>query len=385
MSRLAITDRRERALVAAADAVLSIATLARGARTRPSSPRRIVCFRLERIGDLLMTLPAIARLRAAFPAASIDIVVGSWNREIASAIPGIGRVETLEAAWLSRNGNGTGLPGLVRAGMRWRSRRYDLALNFEPDIRSNLVMAAVGARWSAGFGSGGGGALLDSVVEYDTTLHATDNACELVAAVTDHAATDVAAGLNIPDSDRAQATQLLARFDGVRRIGIHVSGGRPIKQWPESRFRALAERLVGGRDAAIVLTGAAADRALVDNVRGALPPDRVIDLSGDRSLLAVAAVLEQLDLFVTGDTGPMHLAGAVGTPIVAIFGPSQPWRYGPRGVRDRVIRIDLPCSPCNRIRMPPARCVGHTPDCLAGVDVAGVLEAIDEVLGGATA
>jgi len=110
-----------------------------------------------------------------------------------------------------------------------------------------------------------------------------------------------------------------------------------------------------------------------------VPAGRVVDLSG-AGLLTVAAVLERLDLFVTGDTGPMHLAHAVGTPIVAVFGPSDPARYAPRGLRDRVVRIDLPCSPCNRIRRPPARCTGHTPDCLSGVDTAAVLAAIDDVL-----
>ncbi len=80
-----------------------------------------------------------------------------------------------------------------------------------------------------------------------------------------------------------------------------------------------------------------------------------------------AAILAQLDVLVTGDTGPMHLAAAVGTPVVAVFGPSDPARYATRGPADRVVRIDLPCSPCNRIRRPPERCVGHTPDCLAGV------------------
>ena len=142
--------------------------------------------------------------------------------------------------------------------------------------------------------------------------------------------------------------------------------------------------MIHDRGAAIVLTGTPGDRARIDGVLEALPPDRALDLSGDRSLLMVAAVLERLDLFVTGDTGPMHLARAVGTPIVAIFGPSQPWRYGPRGVRDRVVRIDLPCSPCNRIRVPPARCAGHTPDCLAGVDVTSVMAAIDDALGEVT-
>ena len=163
-------------------------------------------------------------------------------------------------------------------------------------------------------------------------------------------------------------------------VGMHVSGGRAIKQWPETRFRELAERLVRERSASIVLTGTAGDRAQVDIVRSVLPPQRVVDLSGDVDLLTAAAAIAQLDLFVTGDTGPMHLANAVGTPIVAVFGPSDPRRYAPRGPRDTVVRIDLPCSPCNRIRRPPERCVGHTPDCLSGIEVAQVLAAIDETL-----
>ena len=384
MSRLTITDRRERALVAAADATLSVAALARVGRRRPSAPHRLVCLRLERIGDLLMTLPAIADLKAAFPDASIDLVVGSWNRDIAGAIPGVTGVETLDASWLNRDGNGSGLAGLLRDASRWRPRRYDIAINFEPDIRGNLMMAAIGAAWTAGFTSGGGGPLLDTALEYDTTIHTTDNLRALVHAITGEATDHAESALTIPGGDQEEAARLLARLGGARRIGIHVNGGRAIKQWPESRFREIARRLVHDRGAAIVLTGTPGDRGLIDGVLAALPPDRALDLSGERSLLTVAAVLERLDLFVTGDTGPMHLARAVGTPIVAIFGPSQPWRYGPRGVRDRVVRIDLPCSPCNRIRVPPARCTGHTPDCLAGVDVASVMAAIDDVLGGGT-
>jgi ADP-heptose:LPS heptosyltransferase len=395
MSRLTITDRRERALVSAADALLAPAALFRLGRTRPASPRRIVCLRLERIGDLLMTLPAIADLGRSFPAASIDLAVGSWNREIAAAIPSVDRVETLDAAWLSRDGGGQGVVGLARAAARWRSRRYDLAINFEPDIRSHLVMAAIGAGWTAGFASGGGRALLGTALDYDTTIHTTDNARALVSALAWQAGSDVAydgveAGrvferpgtlsLRIPAASRDEAARLLARFNGAITIGIHVSGGRAIKQWPEERFRDVAGRLARDRAATIVLTGAPADRAQVEAIRTALPPERVLDLS-DASLMTVAAVLARLDLFVTGDTGPMHLAQAVGTPIVAVFGPSQPWRYGPRGPRDRVVRVDLPCSPCNRIRTPPERCTGHTPDCLAKIEASAVLAAIDEVLG----
>ena len=98
------------------------------------------------------------------------------------------------------------------------------------------------------------------------------------------------------------------------------------------------------------------------------------------ALLVSAAILAQLDVLVTGDTGPMHLASAVGTPVVAVFGPSDPARYATSGSFDRVVRIDLPCSPCNRIRRPPERCVGHTPDCLAGITSDAVFAAATAVL-----
>jgi ADP-heptose:LPS heptosyltransferase len=161
---------------------------------------------------------------------------------------------------------------------------------------------------------------------------------------------------------------------------VHVSGGRAIKQWEPDRFAAVARRLAAEAGATIVLTGSAADRPLVDQVKRVLPPASVIDTAADLDLLTVAAVLERLDLLVTGDTGPMHLAVAVGTPVVAVFGPSEPARYAPRGPDDRIVRVDLPCSPCNRIRRPPARCVGHTPDCLASVSTDSVFAAAMSVL-----
>src|SRR6188768_336800 len=182
MARLTIYDRRERALVAAADALLWPIALRRAFHSHDAAaPRRILCFRLERIGDLLMTGPALAELRALVPGASIDLVVGSWNRDIAAALPGVDRVETLDAEWLLREGPAGLSPlGLALQAARWRSRRYDLAINFEPDIRSNLAIAAAGARRTVGFASGGGGALLDVALDYDSTMHTADNARRLV-------------------------------------------------------------------------------------------------------------------------------------------------------------------------------------------------------------
>jgi heptosyltransferase-1 len=385
MPRLNIYDRRERALVAAADAALWPAGVARRAMrgTASGTPERILCLRLERIGDLLMTIPAIAQLRALAPDARIDLVVGSWNRDIAGTIAGVDRVETLDAAWLSRGANGRGPLALLTAAREWRTRGYDLAINFEPDIRSNLLLAASGARRTVGFASGGGGGLLDLALDYDPRAHTVDNAVTLArAAVSRKTVEPAPMTLTLPDSAHAEAARLLQSMPRGLRIGVHASGGRPVKQWPETRFAEVAARAIADRNAVIVLTGGPGDRAQVDALKASLPAERVLDVCGRVDLVTLAAVLAELDLLVTGDTGPMHLAHAVGTPVVAVFGPSDPARYAPRGSHDRIVRIDLPCSPCNRIRLPPARCTGHTPDCLSGVDVARVVHAIDDVLNG---
>jgi ADP-heptose:LPS heptosyltransferase len=338
---------------------------------------------LERIGDLIMVLPAIQAVRALAPSSEIDLVVGGWNASLARAIPAVTRVETLDAEWLSREGGGLDLTALVRAARGWRGRSYDLAINFEPDVRSNVLLSASGAGWTAGWASGGGGGLLDVALQHDPQAHTAVNARRLVESVFGQPARDSTNPLlAIPDSAARTAAARLTGGSGPI-VGLHASGGRAIKQWDTDRFAYVANRLVRERRARIVLTGGPSDRPLVDRVKAALPSRAVVDVSDESDLLVLAALLERLDVFVTGDTGPMHLAAAVGTPVVAVFGPSDPARYAPPGSANRIVRVDLPCSPCNRIRRPPARCVGHTPDCLTSVSAdavtAAAMSALDEV------
>ena len=378
---LQIYERRERMLVGGADLVLrGLTPMARLFRRRPRTPpARVLLLRIERIGDLLMALDGIADVVAAAPQAQIDLVVGSWNADIARTVPGIHQVEVLDAAWLARDGTGATLASLLSRARAWRQREYDLAINFEPDIRSHLIAAASGAARIAGFSSGGGGPLLDIALRFDPRSHTSENARRLAAAALDVPPRQQRARLNLPANARRHAREAL-QAGRSPLIGVHVSGGRAIKQWPPERFGDVALRLALDRDATIVLTGESGDRTLVDTAKRQLGAVRVIDLAGSLDLLTLAAVLERLDLLVTGDTGPMHLANVVGTPTVAIFGPSDPIRYAPLDPRHRIVRIDLPCSPCNRIRQPPARCVGHTPDCLLGIEVEQVLHAATSIL-----
>jgi ADP-heptose:LPS heptosyltransferase len=383
---LQIPDARERMLVRAADATLAVASaLVRPfeRRSAPLDPRRILLMRLERIGDLVMALEAIRDVRTLAPTAQIDLVVGSWNAPLARAVPSVDRVEILDASWLVResDGEGLGMAGLLRAAWRWRPRRYDLAINFEPDVRSNLVAAASGAARTAGWASGGGGPVLDVALDYDPAVHTAANARRLVRTVFGRTPGEPARPLvTLPDAAAMAAAALLKPVLGRPLLGVHVNGGRAIKQWPLERFAEVAAHVADTRGAAIIATGSAADRAMVSDLRAALAPRLVVDGSTADGLLASAALMARLDVLLTGDTGPMHVASAVGTPVVAVFGPSDPARYAPGGPYDRIVRIDLPCSPCNRIRRPPARCVGHTPDCLAGIPADTVAAAVTAVL-----
>lgn len=377
---LQIYEPRERLLVGLADWSIRPFTWFRST-PRSATVGRVLLMRLERIGDLLMVLGAIRDARAAWPAAEIDLAVGSWNLPIATLIPGISRVEAADAPWLARGNPNVSNAALIRQARQWRTRGYDLVVNFEPDIRSNFLAWLTGAPRRHGYWTGGGGAFLTDALEYHPAAHVSVNARQLIA----HAAGSTTAGPDAPLHPRltppvdavAAADRVLDGRTGPF-IGVHASGGRESKQWHLDRFAAVARRLSETRGATIVLTGSTSDRPLVDAVRRELTGVSVIDASGSLDLPALAALLARLDLFVTGDTGPMHLAAAVGVPVVALFGPSNPARYGPLAEHQRVIRIDLPCSPCGRVRLPPERCRGHVPDCLDGISVDRVVaEALD--------
>jgi len=267
---LQIYDPSERRLVGCADVVLragaAVARL-RPRRPAPAEPRRVLVLRLERIGDFLMTLDALAAVRRRAPTARIDLVVGSWNEALARLVPDIDRCESLDAPWLARGATGARVGELVGRARGWRRRGYDLAVNFEPDIRSNALLALSGAPRRVGFRSGGGGALLTQACDYDPRAHTAANARRLVDVALPEAGASPARGtpdgtrLAVPENARQRARTLLS---SARRplVGVHASGGRPVKQWEPGRFGEAAARLARSDLATIVLTGAEADRPL---------------------------------------------------------------------------------------------------------------------------
>jgi len=383
MPPLQIPRAHERALVRLADTALLPLRIGRP-KARPDHVRRVLLLRLERIGDLLMVLDAIRDARDIWPEAEIDLAVGAWNADLAAMVPGITTRYTVSVPWLAREETAESWPALIQQGRAWRDRHYDIVVNFEPDIRSNFLAWLSGAPVRAGYSSGGGGAFLTSAAPYAASSHVSVNARALITRAAGSRTREPGLraqppGLVVPESARERARERLAT---VRRplIGVHANGGRESKQWHLDRFASVARALAAETGASIVLTGSPADRPMVQQVEAQLEGTPVVNVAGALGLADLAALLAELDVLVTGDTGPMHLAGAVGTPVVALFGPADPARYGPVGSPSRVLRVSLPCSPCGLVRLPPARCRGHVPDCMNGIAVEAVVDATRALL-----
>ena len=370
-------------------AVEPFAAIRRWRRNPPPDhpPRQVLLFRLERIGDLLMTIEAIAAVRERAPAAEIRLVVGSWNAALARLLPAVDRIDTVDAPWLSQESTRSSAREVAELIRNWRRHEIELAINFEPDIRSNALLAASGAPRRIGYDTGGGGGFLTEALHYDRTVHTTANAMRIVERALPAASApgnDAGRGpaLRIPPDAIARAARRLAAVEGRDPvIGINPGAGRAIKEWPPERFAAAAARLAAHDGAAIVLLGSAAEKSTTGAVRDALPRRvPLLDLAGEVPLVDLAAVLGHLSVLLTADTGPMHLAAAVGTPVVGIFGPSDPVRYGPLAPQSEVVCAELWCRPCNRMRRPPPRCTGGIPDCLAAVSVDSVVDAARRLL-----
>ena len=180
---LNIQNRRERWLVGWLDLALEPIAGIRRIREIPrrnTPPSRILLLRLERIGDMLMTIQAIQSIRRRAPEAHIRLVVGSWNANLAELVSEVDRVDIMDAPWLSREGTCSSLRDIAQTTLGWSREKFDLGINFEPDIRTNGLLAASGATRRVGWTTGGGGAFLTDALHYDTNSHATLNTQRLV-------------------------------------------------------------------------------------------------------------------------------------------------------------------------------------------------------------
>ncbi len=316
----------------------------------------ILIVKTSAIGDVIHTVPSLWSLRAHFPDAHITWLVEESAADLLAGHPALNRVLVAgRKTWM--DDLRTGRPyrafrGLVQFVRRLRDTRYDLVIDFQGLIKSAVwVLLARGAR-KVGFGHGMEHAeysylvLNERVPAVDMNQHAIERSLLLLKGI-GVPTVDIRYALPISSAHETEAIALLRALgvhDQDRLAAMNPMARWPTKLWEPASFAALADRLEQ-EGICVVFTGGPDDQPALDEICR-LMTARPRRLDGKTSLNTLAAVYRRAQVVVTTDSGPMHLAAAVGTSVVALFGPTAPWRTGPYGRNHIVLRTELSCSPC---------------------------------------
>ena len=317
---------------------------------------KILIVKTSSIGDVIHTLPALLSLRNCYPDAHIAWLVEEAAADLILNHPALNRVLVARRkAWLADLQAGRVLRALrefVKFVRILRDTRYDLVIDFQGLLKSAIwVFLTKGSR-KAGFGRGMAHAELSYVVlnervpAVDMNQHALERELLLLKGI-GVPATGVRYDLFVSPEHESEAIALL-RASGVdeqdKLVAINPMARWPTKLWEPRSFAAVADQLEG-QGIRVVFTGGAQDRSSIDEICR-LMKSKSRRLDGRTSLKTLATIYRRAELLLTTDSGPMHLAAAVGTTVVALFGPTAPWRTGPYGPGHVVLRAGISCSPC---------------------------------------
>lgn len=357
-----------------------------GATTPPSGilprPRRVLCIKFYGLGNIVMVLPTLRALRDAFPDVEIDFLTLASNAPLVERSGFVRRVLSIDV-----NGVGRFVRSVaVLLGKLWRGG-YDTVLDLEQFVKLSGVFAYLtGARECVGLNTEGQSRswLYTTRVAYTDSDHTTDIFLRTVAPFGVTAVQGSTWRLAVREEERQRVRSLLAETAPEQRgalVIMHVGNGADynrldLKRWDVARFAAVADALIERDGVTVAFTGQGGEeRALIGEAIGRMRHSAV-DTCDRLDVGELVALLAEADLVLAGDTSVTHLAGAVGTPVVALFGPSSPASYGPRGPRDLVLYKQLYCSPClSNYNLKLSKCTNNV--CMKSITTDEVVAAIE--------
>lgn len=318
--------------------------------------KKILVVTLSNIGDVVLTLPVIGALRHNFRDAEVDVVVGPRAKEIFEADPRINSMYIYDKR--------SSLVSKAILLSRLRRKRYDLLV----DLRNSLFGFFVKARFCS--------------KPVRNAQRATGEACHKID---EHLAKISQMGLEaggeaypawISKDDEEKAARLLS-VKGVthddRLICVCPGAKSHIKRWNEERFAAVCDMLIDACKVKIVLAGDGSDKEICDRVIGRMK-NHAVSVAGLTNLRELAWIIKRSLLVITNDSAPLHVAGSVATPAVAIFGPTDHRKYGPRKGAGTALFKKLHCSPCE-----VALCK-YNLECMKAITVGEVFDAAKRIL-----
>ncbi len=324
------------------------------------------------VGDAVLAIPAIKAVRAHFPQSEITLLVRPWVAGLFTSAPFV------DAVWSEARPEGAGQ--WLRITRDIRARRFDLALLLPNSFESALMVflgrvpqrvgyAVDGRRWM----------LTNAVVTPDEARHQVHYYLDLVKALPAPAADPPSIAIEASAEERADARKLLAEEGipaGAPFLVLNPGAAYgSAKRWYEDRFAEVAAAVTRELNWRAAVVGSEAERPIAEQIRERMQGGAAV-LSGRTSLETLMGVLAESSLMITNDSGPMHVAAALGVPTVAVFGPTDDRVTSPWGPRTRIVKYSVECSPCLLRECP----IDHR--CMKGVKVEDVCRAALELVRG---
>jgi len=307
--------------------------------------------RLSSLGDILHVLPAFHSLRTSFPEAEIDWLVEERTSSVLSAVAGIDSVLVIDTKALRKTPwNRAAWKQNWQAIRTMRSKHYDVAIDFQGLLKTGLLSLLSGARTRIGFGkelareSGAAFFCSRTLSKPEKQQHVVAQN-QALAELAGAAAGPPTAELLAPPGDVEQIERLLARASVRDFAVINPGGGWYTKRWNPVKYGALAKRIRSELGLQVIVTTGPGEEALYREISANSGGSQLLHLV--LPFLLLIPLFRRARVVVGGDTGPFHLACALGTPVVGIFGPTSPVRNGPWRSRDEAVAHVLPCSYCN--------------------------------------
>jgi lipopolysaccharide heptosyltransferase II len=357
---------------------------------------RILLIRPDHIGDLLFLTPALRLLRTACPEAHLTAMVGPWGKAVIENNPNLDEILVCEFPGFTRRPK-TSFVAPYRLAQQWatqlRSRHFDMAVILRFDHWWGALLAHL-ARipQRLGYAIPECQPFLSQAIPYESRHHEVQQNVQLIRAALCSMGRDMPQDpltLDFPigEQDAEYISRYLAKQGAFAPalageeylIAIHPGAGAPVKQWRPEAWAQVGDALAASCPARIVITGSRDELDLAWSVSARMRSEAIV-AAGDTSLGQLAALFARCRLVIGPDCGPLHLAVAVGTPTVHLYGPVDAVKFGPWGAPERhlVVTSNRACIPCNRLDYSAEELADHP--CVREIPVQNVLEAAQKLL-----
>jgi heptosyltransferase-2 len=371
-----ITRKKLAGLAVLDFACRSLHGLYRPPASRTGAPRSFLVVEPWGIGDVVLSTVLLRALRANYPGASITLLAKSHAEPLLADSGLVDEIVAFDFPWTAFSGKFSRakyvpkeFQDLIR---RLRSYDFDVSLDARRDVRSNVITYLAGARRRIGYDFGGGAHLLTDVLPSGAQNdHKVSDWLALLAPLGIELDDEFLPSLTVTPGEKELARRQMGglRFSTEKVIvGVHPGARQAVRHWDSQKFAAVIDTLVNDFKAQVLLfEEKKGDSAQIT------PHASVPRIQSD--LRGFMALVTQCDLLLCSDSGPMHIANALGVPVTALFGPQRSEWYGPRGHLDSVVQVDeMPCRPCFDA------CIFATPHCMEQITVDTVVVAMADQL-----